>query len=77
MTFSYKPNVLQIAVEPGNINSGVIEISSGQSGTCTFNSHVASCAAVTPSGARCETRDRTDPQPENQGDVTREFNRLQ
>jgi hypothetical protein len=76
MTFSYKPNVLQIAVEPGNINSGVVEISSGEAGTCTFNSHIAGCAEVTPSGARCEARDLTDPQPEKQGGVEREFNRL-
>jgi hypothetical protein len=78
MTFVYKPNVLQIDVEPGNISSGVVEISSGSAGTCTFNSHIASCAAVTPSGARCETRDLTDPQPEPsmQRGVEREFNRL-
>ncbi len=76
MTFVYKPNVLQIAVEPGNINSGVVEIASGDTGTCTFNSHIASCVGVTPSGARCETRGLTDPQPENQGGVQREFNRL-
>jgi hypothetical protein len=79
MTFAYKPNVLQIEVEPGNIGSAVVEISSGEVGTCTFNSHVASCGAVTPSGARCETRDLTEPQPELQlqRGVEREFNRLQ
>lgn len=77
MTFTYKPKTLQIAVEPGNISSGIIEISSGEAGFCTFNSHIASCAQVTPSGARCETRDLTDPQPEGkQGGVDREFNRL-
>ncbi len=76
MTFSYKPNVLRIAVEPGNINSGVVEISSGEAGKCTFNSHIAGCAGVTPAGARCEARDLTDPQPETQGGVEREFNRL-
>jgi hypothetical protein len=78
MTFAYKPNVLQIAVEPGNIGSGVVDISSGEVGTCTFNSHVANCGAVTPAGARCETRDLTEPQPElqQQRGVEREFNRL-
>jgi hypothetical protein len=77
MTFGYKPNVLQIAVEPGNIGSGVVEISSGEVGACTFNSHIASCGAVTPSGARCETRDLTEPQPAlpQQGGVERSFNR--
>jgi hypothetical protein len=79
MTFAYKPNVLQIEVEPGNIGSGVVEISSGEVGTCTFNSHIANCGTVTPSGARCETRDLTDPQSASklQGGVEREFNRLQ
>jgi hypothetical protein len=78
MTFVYKPSVLQIAVEPGNISSGVVEISSNDAGACTFNSHVASCGAVAPSGARCETRDLTEPQPElpQQRGVAREFNRL-
>jgi hypothetical protein len=78
MTFAYKPNVLQIAVDPGNIGSGIVEISSGEVGTCTFNSHIASCGTVAPAGARCETRDLTEPQPEllHQRGVEREFNRL-
>src|SRR5690606_35739614 len=76
MTFAYKPAVLKVAVTPGNINSGVIEITSGVAGQCTFNSHVAACASVVPSGGRCVTRDLSDPRSEVPGDIDQVFNRL-
>ena len=78
MIFVYKPAVLKITVEPGNIGSGVVEISSSDAGNCTFNSHIASCGTVAPAGALCETRDLTDPQPKRslQGGVERNFYRL-
>jgi len=76
MTLVYKPKVLRIAVEPGNISSGVVEISSGDAGMCTFNSHIANCGTVAPAGAKCETRDLTDPRPEHLGGLNREFNRF-
>jgi hypothetical protein len=78
MKFVYEPPILKVAVEPGNIGSGVVEISSGDAGRCTFNSHVASCGTVVPAGALCETRDLTDPQPElpAQGGAERDFRHL-
>ena len=78
MKFVYEPPILKVAMEPGNIGSGVVEISSGHAGQCIFNAHVASCGTVVPTGALCETRDLTDPQPEfpRQGGVVRGFNRL-
>ena len=76
MTFSYKPAVLELAIEPGNINSGVIEISSDSPGSCSFNAHIESCTSVVPPGGRCVTRDLTEPRPEDQGAITEEFNRL-
>ena len=76
MTFTYKPAVLELAIQPGNVNSGVIEISSDSSGSCSFNAHVADCGSAVPSGGRCVTRDLTEPHPEDQGVIQEEFNRL-
>ena len=76
MTFTYNPAVLELAMQPGNINSGVIEISSDSAGACSFNAHVADCGSAVPPGGRCVTRDLTEPHPEDQGVIKEEFNRL-
>jgi len=76
MSFSYKPTVLELAIQPGNVGTGVIEISSDSAGTCSFNAHVASCGGVVPPGGRCVASDLTEPRPDDQGTVTQEFNRL-
>lgn len=77
MKFTYEPPLLKVAVKPGNIGSGVVEISSVEAGRCTFNAHVASCGTVVPTGVSCEPRDLTDPQPESPaGGVRRGFNWL-
>ena len=57
MIFVYKPAVLKITVEPGNIGSGVVEISSSDAGNCTFNSHIASWGMhLTPEAPRSSIR---------------------
>lgn len=76
LTFSYKPAVLKLTVEPGNINSGIIEINTDGAGSCKFNSHIASCGTAVPAGGRCAARDLTDPHPEAQGEVSQDFNRV-
>ncbi len=78
MTFTYDPVELELAVTPGNISTGVIEITSGDSGMCTFNTHVADCSGIAPAGGACEAGDPTDPQPEfeKQRGLERQFNRL-
>lgn len=76
MAFQFEPRTLKVLVKPGGLGSGVVQITSGDSGSCSFNSHVARCDGVALGGGRCVARDLTDPRAQPQGSVEEVFNQL-
>lgn len=74
MTFTYEPRVLKIEVEPGNQAAGMFEIQSPSHGQCSFNSHIASCGTVVPSGGKCQTMTLRDARTDPTGAISGFFN---